>query len=133
MSQLGLLLGGFPTKFPYGLCVNPFAAVGAADVIPVTSGVIMIDGAGIDAMTLGLPKAGSYGIVPAQLNEKNNDGDDLIIISNTAFAHTLTTPALGFNRLTHIATFAALISNYIHLKAYKGTWMVMDSKGITLT
>jgi hypothetical protein len=137
MASLAQITSGIVTKFPYGYKKVPVALTGTADVLVANKTYdAFITTAAIDAMTLPLPKAGQYGIVPglqANVTESGGDDDEILIVATTAFAHTLTTPANGLNKTLHIATFAAAVGNYIRLKAFNGTWYVLDSKGITLS
>ena len=132
LSNLGF---GIPTYFPYGLVENPVQAKGSTDVIPVGSGEVFITTAGVDAMTLALPKAGVYPAGVAQsLGDPRDDGKEIVIISTTLFAHTITTPTNGINGSLHLVTFGALAAgNYIRLKAFNGTWWQLDSRNATVT
>lgn len=85
-------------------------------------------------MTLPLPKAGVYfPSVPGSLGDPQDDGKELMVVSTTAFAHTITTPAGGINKTLHIATFGAAVGNWVQLKAFGGTWYVVGSLGVTLS
>lgn len=94
--------------------------------IAVKKGLVIITKAGVAAMTLALPVAGAQ-------SAGGDDGKMLRIISATAQAHTVTTPAAGYNAASTIATFAAAIGNGILLVAKNGTWLVAQSLGITLS
>lgn len=91
------------------------ASVVGANVLVPNSGVVLITAAGVAACTLALPIAGT------------DDGKVLMVISTTANAHTVTTPANGLNKTLHIATFAATVGAYVILLAYQGTWYVLCS------
>lgn len=82
---------------------------------------VFIDKAGVAVMTLALPTTGV------------DDGKRMRITTTTAFAHTVTTPASGFDGTTHIATYAAAIGNNVLLEAQGGTWLVIENTGVTLT
>jgi hypothetical protein len=99
----------------------PFVNYPASGALGPYSGTAFLTKAGIDVMTLALPVAGT------------DDGKILRIVAATAFAHTVTTPANGFNGASHIATFAAAIGNNIVLQAQNGTWIVLSSVGVTLS
>ncbi len=73
------------------------------------------------ALTLPLPTVGT------------DDGSVLRIISTTAAAHTITTPASGLNGALHIATFAANIGSAVELVAYNGSWYMQSAIGCTLS
>lgn len=94
--------------------VQLVAAVGA-NVLNPNPGLVMITAAGVAACTLALPIAGT------------DDGKVMGIISTTANAHTVTTPATGLNKTLHIATFAATVGAYLWLVAFNGTWYVLNS------
>lgn len=98
---------------------------GIADAIVVKAGTVMVLGGAADLMTLANPVAGGPGI--------GDDGKSLVIISNTAFAHTITTGAHGINGNKNIATFGAAIGNLIELRAYGGAWYMVLQIGITLS
>lgn len=91
------------------------ASVVGANVLVPNAGTVLITAAGVAACTLALPVVGT------------DDGKVLMIVSTTANAHTVTTPALGLNKALHIATFAATIGAYMILLAYQGTWYVLCS------
>lgn len=93
--------------------LQTLSAVGANVINPVP-GLAMITAAGIAACTLALPIAGT------------DDGKILTIISTTANAHTVTTPAGGLNKTLHIGTFAATVGAYMLLVAFSGTWYCMN-------
>jgi hypothetical protein len=93
----------------------------ASGAIGIIRGTEFITKAGVAAMTLALPIAGT------------NDGVSLSIVSTTANAHTVTTPATGLNGALHIATFAANIGSALELVAYNGSWYTKSNIGITLT
>src|ERR1700676_60534 len=63
---------------------------GSSAAIGINSGVVYITKAGVAAMTLAAPTAG----LPAA---GGNDGQELTIVSTTANAHTVTTPANKIN------------------------------------
>jgi hypothetical protein len=86
----------------------------AAGAIAIKSGTVMLTGAVAQAMTLAAPIAGT------------DDFKTVRIYSNGAYAHTVTTPALGLNGVHHIATFAAA-GDHIELTAYQGTWLVGEN------
>lgn len=80
--------------------------------IGIKSGVELITLAGIAALTLAAPVAGQ------------DDGKELKVISTTANAHTITTPASGINGAYHVFTFAGYIGNSVSFTAYNGIWWV---------
>ena len=123
---------GSPTHFPYGLVENPVAAAGTADVIAVNSQQVFVTATGVDAMTLAKPIAGVYPAgVPGSLGDPRDDGKEILIVSTTAQAHTVTTPANGINKTQHLLTFAGAVDNWVRLKAFGGTWYTIGSSGVT--
>jgi hypothetical protein len=99
----------------------PYVNYPASGALGPYSGTAFLTKAGVGVYTLALPVAGT------------DDGKRLSIMSATANAHTVTTPANGYNGATHIATFAAAIGSNLVLRAQNGTWLVESSVGVTLT
>jgi|SRR5580693_6880171 hypothetical protein len=104
---------------------NVLSASGAIN--PHQSALYAITKAGVAAMTLAAPTAGT---------------DDNVIIevfSTTAYAHTITTPAAGDirdgNTSDHdtVCTFNAHIGANLRLRAYNGVWYVENEVGCSLT
>lgn len=99
----------------------------ASAAIGITSGVVYITKAGVAAMTLAAPLAG----IPAA---GGNDGQELTIVSTTANAHTVTTPANAINGANHVLTFAATAGTQVKLMAKGGVWYVEPlAPGITIS
>lgn len=90
-------------------------------IAPNEGSAVITKSSAIAVMTLALPIAGT------------DDGKRLEIRSATARAHTVTTPALGYNGATHIATFGGAIGDGMELLAYNGTWLVMSNTNVTLS
>jgi hypothetical protein len=117
------------------LLAGPFVALAASGAIPVASstggsrlpGKYVITKAGVAALTLVAPTAGL------------DDGVLIQLISTTANAHTVTTPAAGNiqdgNTSGHntVLTFNAHIGANAILEAYNGTWYVLSEVGCSLT
>ena len=83
--------------------------------------MVLINGSGVDAMTLALPIAGAQ------------DGLRLhFIYCVTAHAHTVTTPAAGFNGADHVLTFTTA-GDFGELVAYNGTWYLLNTLNGTLS
>lgn len=102
-----------------GPAQNVSAATGA---ITVKSGAAFITyGAAGGVYTLALP-------IPFL-----DDNKQVEIISTTAQAHTVTTPASGYNGSLHVATFTATAGSSLTLRAFGGSWYVPNTTGITLT
>ena len=97
---------------------------GTADAInPHISGNYMVIGLAADLMTLAAPTAGV------------DDGLSINIVSNTAYAHTLTATALLQTGAagTGVLTMAANAGCTIGLRAYGGKWQCVGLNGITVT
>lgn len=88
--------------------------VGSADAVPFPGLIIINPPSGVDACTLAVPKAGPQ--------PGGDDGKCITIFTNTAAAHTVTTPANGIAPSKHIITFAATIGSTIELQAWNGVW-----------
>jgi hypothetical protein len=102
---------------------------GTADVInPHYSGVYNVEGAAIDAMTLGAPAVGNQ-------NAGGDSGRTIIISSGSAFAHTLTATGLleTGSASVNVATFAAFAGATLQLRAHKGKWNVLSANAVTFS
>jgi len=99
----------------------PYPVSGAIAIPSGRDTSVLLTKPGVGVYTLALPVAGA------------DDGKKIRITSTTAFAHTVTTPATGYDGATHIATFAAAIGNGMLLEASGGTWLVVENTGVTLT
>lgn len=97
--------------------------LGAANgAIASTSGVVMLTKAGVAAMTLAAPTAGT------------DDGKVLHIVAATANAHTVTHTA-GFGAggaLLDVATFGGAVGDNMTIVAYGGKWYVLNLLNVTL-
>lgn len=113
---------------------GPMVLTGTTDAIafpyvptfPLGSQNYIISTAGVDAVTLGLPR------------NPNDDNQSVNIWSDTANAHTVTLPSTayaigGTAGLKTIATFAANRGAGMSLRAYNGTWQVISSQGVTFS
>lgn len=89
-----------------------------AGAIPVAPGAAGIGSAGVLAMTLAVPTAAQ-------------DGMQIFVTAETAYAHTVTTPANGINGTKHIATFAARGDGVV-FEAMNLTWNVRALIGGTV-
>jgi hypothetical protein len=98
-------------------------AVTASGALAVANGSYVIIKAGVAALTLAAPTAGTQ------------DGTEIQIISNTAFAHTLTATGLlqTGTASVNVATFAAFAGAGLVLVAYQGKWNVTSSVAITFS
>ena len=83
----------------------------------------VITKAGIFAGTLAAPVVGT------------DDGLEITITSNTAFAHTVTATGLfqSGSASVNLATFAAFAGASITIQAYQGKWNVVGLVGVTLS
>jgi hypothetical protein len=90
---------------------------------PHLPGVFVITKAGVAALTLAAPTA------------TVDDGIQITLTSNTAFAHTLTATGLlnTGSAAVNVATFAAFAGAGLTLMAYQGKWNVLASVGIAFT
>jgi hypothetical protein len=104
-----------------------------AGAIVLKNGTALITAAGAIALTLGIPLTQSAAGLASSTPAGGDDLKMLRIVSTTAQAHTITTPANGINGNKHIITFAAAVGSFIVLLAYKGVWYAQESSGATLT
>jgi hypothetical protein len=112
---------------PAGLAL-PYVLASADGAITVKGGVVFITKGSAAALTLAAPTAGDPGA-------GGDDGKELIIVSTTAFAHTVTVATAGFNDLGaagDVCTFTAAKGNGIRLIAYGGDWWVVGNINGTL-
>lgn len=108
-------LGAFGTYVDQELAGIEVHSATGAGVIAFTHGKVVITAAGVAALTLAAPVAGS----PAS---GGNDGQELKIIDQSGHAHTITTPASGINGNHHIATSGAAAGDMVTFTAYNGAW-----------
>lgn len=94
--------------------------------IAIQPGLVLLSKGSAGAYTLALPTAGAQ-------SEGGQDGIEMEILSTTAFAHVVTTPALGFNNADDTATYGAAVGNSIRIIANGGFWIVKSLNGVTLT
>jgi hypothetical protein len=96
---------------------------GSTDVIPVKSGVISIDTAGVDATTLATPLAGAPGV--------GDDGKCITVVDSGGHAHTITMTANKLVPSHHVLTFGGTAGSYVILQAINGLWYIVGSSGVT--
>lgn len=97
---------------------------GTADAInPHIAGNYVVTTAAADGMTITAPTSGT------------DDGLSIQIVSNTNYAHTLTSSALFQSGAsgTNVLTMAAYAGCTIQLRAYQGKWQVLSINGITIS
>ena len=98
---------------------------GAADAIPFP-GLVMVNAAGVDAMTLATPIAGAQ---PA-----GDDGKTVTIVDLNGAAHTVTTAANKIVNAKHVATFNGTKGSNITLAANNGVWIPIGTPlGVAIT
>ena len=115
--------GGLGKSFDDSFAVQVAAASGA---ITIKEGTVIITKAGVAAMTLAAPTAGAQ-------SAGGDDGKELVIISNTANAHTITTPSNVINGNKTVNTFSGTLPNACEFVAYQGVWMSTYNTGGTLS
>jgi hypothetical protein len=108
-------LGTFGPYVDQELAGIELHSANGAGVISFTHGKVIITAAGVAALTLAAPVAGS----PAA---GGNDGQKLEVIDQSGHAHTITTPANGINGNHHIATSGAAAGDSVTFVAYNGAW-----------
>lgn len=102
---------------------NPVELAGTNGAIAAKTGVVMLTKAGVAAMTLAAPTAGT------------DDGKVLVIVAATANAHTVTQTTPGFNNAGtsgDVATFGGAIGDSMQIVAYNGRWHVISLRNVTL-
>ena len=100
---------------------EPVQVLSADGAITIGQGTVMVTKAGVCAITIANPAAGT-------------DGARLKIISTTAQAHTVTYTA-GFGGGTtarDVATFGGAINDGFEIVAYQGLWYVANTRNVTL-
>jgi hypothetical protein len=102
---------------------SPVAITASGAVSPHNSAFYVVTDAGIAALTLAAPTAGT------------DDGVHITIKSTTAYAHTLTATGLlqTGSANVNVATFAAYAGAGLTLRAYNGKWLVESAVGITFS
>ena len=102
---------------------QPLQLLTTNGALPVAQGSYLVTKAGVLALTLAAPTAGSQ------------DGMIIQISSTTANAHTLTATGLlqTGTASVNLATFAAQAGAGLTLMSYNGKWIVISSIGITFS
>lgn len=112
-----------PTNFKQGF-KHQVTVASADGAITAKSGIVYITKAGAAALTLADPTA------------TVDDGKELLFMSTTANAHTVSNAAgSGFNgggAAADVGTFGAAIANYLRVTAYNGKWYVTGNVNVTL-
>lgn len=101
----------------------PVALAGDGAIDPNTSATYVITKGSAAALTLAAP------------TNPGSDGVTIVVTSNTAFAHTITTATLldTGTALTTSVVFAAFAGASVTLMAWAGRWKIISSNAITLT
>jgi hypothetical protein len=94
--------------------IESHSATGAG-IINFTHGKVVITAAGVAALTLAAPVAGS----PAS---GGNDGQELKILDQSGHAHTVTTSSNEINGNHHVLTSGGSAGDSVTLTAYNGVW-----------
>ena len=93
----------------------------ADGAITIKNGTVLITKAGVCALTLADPTAGT------------DDGKSLLIVSKTANAHTVTIAGgeAGQGAAADVGTFGAAANNWVRLTAYNGKWYSSSLLNVT--
>lgn len=98
---------------------------GAADALPFP-GLVMVNGAGVDAMTLATPVAGPQPV--------GDDGKTVTVVDLKGAAHTITTATNKIVNSKHIETFNGTIGSNVTLVANNGIWIPLGTPlGVTVS
>jgi hypothetical protein len=111
---------GSPTPIPLTTPGVVYYGVAGAIAIPAQDSNIFLNGAAAIAMTLAIPGT-------------DIDGRRLTIAAATAFAHTVTTPALGFKGTVQIGTFGGAVGDGMTIIAQGGRWLPAAAINITFS
>ena len=125
---------------PNGLALQSAAAsvfnttIGAASgaiPLPALGTTYFLTKAGVAAMTLAAPTAGT----PQAGQAGGQDGLVVRVISTTAYAHTITATGLlqTGSASVNVATFAAYAGASVTLMAYNGKWITIAATGTTFS
>jgi VCBS repeat-containing protein len=82
-----------------------------------------------------ITKATAAALTLAAPTATAHDGVEIVIVSTTAAAHTVTVSTTGMNDLgtsADVGTFGASKGNGLTLVAYQGDWYVTSNIGVTL-
>lgn len=104
---------------------NPFVLLSGSGAVPAHAAQRYI---------ITLASAASLTLVAPTVT--TDDGNTVTIISDTAFAHTLTATNLfnsGVSAAVNLATFAAFKGATIVLMAYQGRWDVVSLNGVVMS
>jgi hypothetical protein len=97
----------------------------ASGAITIPAGMrktVFITNLGIAALTLANPVA------------TTDDGKELLIVSESAYAHTVTENTTAFAPGGHkIGTFSAVVGDKIRLMAFNAVWYIIENVGVVLS
>ena len=118
---LSIAVFGYSYDFAVTPKVKHYYTYGANGALTKAPGVHVLAKATAGTYTLAAPTA-------------DDEGMQLLLITSTAAAHTLTLDSGTFNNETHseVLVFAAAIGNCIELIVNGGYWCVMINKNVTL-
>lgn len=97
------------------LALGSFAPNAAPTVLSASTGVVPTSGVTYITYAGG---AGAY-----TLAAPTRDGDEVVIMTLTAQAHVVTTPALAVNAADDTLTFSNAAFNFIKMRAFGGQWI----------
>ncbi len=132
-QALGIVTVGPPADFPNaapgkGLPISPTDegfttySVNGAIALPDKDTTVLLNKAGVAAMTLAAPSAAQEGVT-------------LTIIAGTAQANTVTQTTPGFNGAGtsgDVATFGGAIGDNMVVRAAKGVWYTVSLRNVTV-
>lgn len=126
-NAIGLLAAALALLDAALFGITLYTAAGAIAFGNGGAGVASLKAGSAKAMTLANPTAG----LPSAGGQ---DGTRLTIISEDAYAYTVTTGTNGINGSKHIATFGGAAGDSIELIARNGSWwQVGAANGVTLS
>lgn len=127
-SSLSSIINGLITAVDNFAGIQVLSADGA---ITVTAGamktLVSITKATAAAITIAAPTAG----LPSA---GGNDGQEIVVVSETAAAHVITSGTDGFNAKgsSGTATYGAAKGNVLRIVARNGHWWTVGNTGVTI-
>jgi len=118
------VIGGSPALGVRGTGATALTGSTDALLFPLPDNTYYVQTAGVDAMTLALPVAGSLA----------NGGDDtkrIRVVDAGGHAHTITGPSGSLVPAHHLLTFGGTAGSAVTLEAFGGVWYVAASSGVT--
>jgi hypothetical protein len=103
--------------------IEAAAANGAISIPDQGRKIVFITKGTAAAMTVAAPTATTH------------DGVEIVVVSTTAAAHTVTATTIGFNAgnaASDIGTFGGAIGDGFSFVAYQGEWYVLTNTNVTL-